>query len=393
MRQVERRVGTFLILIALLPAGLAVPAREAAPAAPRYEQIDDLVLRMPAGALVIPADWEMVGVVARPQGCHANGPYMKYIAQGPDGITAIEYLPGVAWWAASNYNPSQPRPPGYCYPEAAASAEEFLRDAVLTQLRPDAQIVGVEDFSPQAVEALRAELEKMQAQNAAQAARLGMQPHHITHEGKQIRIRYQRNGHPVEELVSAIVTCYTARMAGNMVAPPYYQRNCTSNGTVIQRAAAGRFDPQLFSAVRLITNPAWRQEVDARMQAATDEINRISWQIHNNLMAASDAAARARTAEWEASEKARAESVQHTLDNARAQQAAQDHAAKEFANGILGQSTYTNPETGQRIVTGNQYKNVYVSRDGHTILKTDDPEDPNRNPLFNEAFTEMSLTH
>ena len=111
------------------------------------------------------------------------------------------------------------------------------------------------------------------------------------------------------------------------------------------------------------------------------------------MMAASDAAAAARTAEWQASEQARAESVQHTLDNARAQRAAQDRAARDFSNGLLGKSTYTNPETGQQIVTGNQYKNVYLSRDGRTMLKTDDPGDPNRSPLFNEAFTEMELTH
>jgi hypothetical protein len=393
VRQLERSLCTFVFMIALLPAGLAAPAPEAAPAAARYEQIDDLVLQMPAGLLVIPADWQMAGVVARPQGCHGAGPYMKYIAQAPDGVTAIEYLPGVSWWAASNFNPNQPRPPGYCYPEAAASAEEFLRDAVLTQLRPGAQIIGVEDFPPERVEALRAELENMQAQNAAEARRLGLAPHQITHEGKRIRIRYERGGQPVEELIGAIVTCTTARMPGNMVTGPWYQRLCGSNGTLIQRAPAGRFDPQLFSSVRLITNPAWGQEVAARMKAASDAAIARSWEAHNNMMAASNAAAAARTAEWAAGEKARAESVQHSLDNARAQQAAQDRAARDFSNGILGQSTYTDPGTGRQIVTGNQYKNVYLSRDGHTILKTDDPEDPNRNPLFTDAFTEMALTH
>jgi hypothetical protein len=382
-----------VFLIALLPAGLAAPAPQATSPATRYEQIDDLVLQMPAGLLVIPADWQMAGVVARPQGCHASGPYMKYIAQAPDGVTAIEYLPGVAWWAASNFNPNQPRPPGFCYPQAAASAEEFLRDAVLAQLRPEAQIIGVEDFPPEQVEAQRAQLERMQAQNAAEARRLGLAPQLITHEGKRIRIRYERNGQPVEELLSAIVDCSTARMPGNMVAPPYYQRMCNSNGTLIQRAPAGRFNPQLFSSVRLITNPAWGQAVAARMKAASDAAIARSWAAFNATMAASDAAAAARTAEWAAGEKARAESVQHSLDNARSQQAAQDRAARDFSNGLLGKSTYTNPETGQQIVTGNQYKNVYLSRDGHTILKTDDAGDPNRNPLFNEAFTEMALTH
>jgi ABC-type sugar transport system substrate-binding protein len=63
-----------VFLIALLPAGLAAPAPQATSPATRYEQIDDLVLQMPAGLLVIPADWQMAGVVARPQGCHASGP-------------------------------------------------------------------------------------------------------------------------------------------------------------------------------------------------------------------------------------------------------------------------------------------------------------------------------
>ena len=271
MRPLLQRTFRALALCLAVPhIGLAAPAREG-PAAPttRYEQIDDLVLKMPAGILVVPVDWQMAGVVARPLGCHWNGPFMKYIAQAPDGITAIEYLPGVAWWDASNFNPNQPRPANFCYPEAAASAEEFLRDAVVAQLRPGAQILGVEDFPPEQVEAMRAKLERMQTQNAAEARSLGLQPHHLTHEGKRLRIRYERNGRPVEELISAIVDCSTARMPGNMVSGPWYQRLCNSNGTLIQRAPAGRFDPQLFSAVRLITNPAWGQEVARRMQAAS----------------------------------------------------------------------------------------------------------------------------
>ena len=391
MRQLARSFGA--LVLALSSAALAAPAPPAASAATRYEQIDDLVLNMPAGALVVPAGWRMAGVVARPLGGHWAGPFMKYIAQAPDGITTIEYLPGVAWWDRSNFNPDQQRPANFCYPESPASAEEFIRYAVIGQLRPNAQILGVEDLAPEAVETLRAQLERRQAQNVAEARRLGVPPHLLVHEGKRIRIRYERNGQQVEELISAIVDCTTSRMPGNMVSGPWEERQCNSNGTVIQRAPAGHFDPQLFATIRLITNPAWFQEVNRRMQAAADEADRRSWAVFNNMMAASDAAAAARTAEWQASEQARAISVQHTLDNARAQQAAQDRAAREFSNGLLGKSTYTNPETGQQIVTGNLYKNVYMTRDGRTILKTDDPGDPNRSPLFNEAFTEMELTH
>ncbi|HWZ65013.1 MAG TPA: hypothetical protein VNX02_18495 [Steroidobacteraceae bacterium] len=380
-----------------LLGSLAILASAAAPAAPapgtRYAQIDDQALQMPAGLLQVPTGWKAVGIVARPQGCHAQGPFMKYTAQAPDGVTAVELLPGWGWWWQSNFNPYQPRPPGFCMPVTADSAESFLRDVVLPQLRPNAQLIAVEDPPPQQVEALRNQLERMQEQNAAQARSLGLAPHHLVHEGKRVRIRYQRNGQSVEELISAVVDCSTARMPGNMVAPPYFQRFCGSNGTVIQRAPAGQFDPQLLGSVRLTPNPAWLQQIAARQQAQTNAMIGASWQAFHSMQAASDAAAAARTAEWAAAEQQRAQSVQESLNEARASQAAQDHAAHEFENAILGKSTYSNPQTGQRIVTGNQYSHLYQSADGSTLYKTNGPEDPNRDPAFTQVFTELDLQH
>lgn len=381
------------LLTSLALFSTAALAATAPPAGTRYEQIDDQLLRMPAALVQVASDWKAVGIVARAQGCHALGPFIKYLAQAPDGITAVEVLPGVAWHWTSNFNPYQPRPPGFCMPVAASSAEGFLRDFLLPQLRPDAEIIGVEDVPPQQLEKLRTEQQRMQEEDAAEAHSLGLAPHQVTHEGKRIRIRYQRNGRQVEEQIRVVIDCSLARMPGNMVAPPYYQRLCSSGPTVILRAPAGRFDERAMSSVRLIMNPEWEQEIEKRQQAAADQANKASWAAFHSMMAASDAAAAARTAQWQASERARAASVQATLNEAAASQAAQDHAAHEFENAILGKSTYTNPQTGQRIVTGNEYSHIYQSADGNTLYKTNGPEDPNRNPLFTQAFTELDLQH
>ena len=166
--------------------------------ASRTVRIDDPAYQMPAASVDLPAAWQFAGQVIRPRGCHAQGVNIQYTAQSGDGLTAIEVMPGASWsWTDSPAMQQNMQRSG-CPAVPAASPAEFLTAIALPALRPDAQLLAIEDVAPAFKERLASELEQRRQQNAAVARQYGLPPQQLTHEAKRARVRYQRNGQPVE---------------------------------------------------------------------------------------------------------------------------------------------------------------------------------------------------
>src|SRR5208282_4854647 len=115
----------------------------------RTVEIYDPALQMRAATLQIPADWKFDGVIDRSRGCHGTGPEAQTRAQSPDGLTAIEVYPGLAWRDTTSQSLAQIMARGGCPPVDMSTPTEFLQRIVLPHLRPNATLDRVDPLFPQ----------------------------------------------------------------------------------------------------------------------------------------------------------------------------------------------------------------------------------------------------
>jgi hypothetical protein len=194
-----------------------------------------------------------------------------------------------------------------------------------------------------------------------------------------VRIEYEENGQPMEEMVGTLIDCMESQTVALPKQPSYTRRLCSSRGTFLARAGKGHLDelaaqpptpPQI--------NKAWDERVIQDMKA---DFQRIQ--------AASDQAFKAMTQKMQAdtqrmvnqSERFRAQqqaSTNAALANDRASQAAIDNAAHQTSLAVLGRQTFVNPSTGQKIEASSEYNHQWISSDGSTLIQTQDHTlDPN----------------
>ena len=132
---------------------------------------------------------------------------------------------------------------------------------------PKAKIAAVLPLLPEGQAALKEQLEKARQQNAAMARQYGQPPQKLTLDGARVRVQYERNGRPTEEMVSAVVDCFGSQMPPMIGQPAAERRSCTSRGTVIVRAPQGRLDelmalPQFAALSKSVqVNPDWQSRL------------------------------------------------------------------------------------------------------------------------------------
>jgi hypothetical protein len=363
----------------------------------RTADISDPALGMVAGTLQFPADWRFAGVVARAGSCASAGG-IRYSVQTPDGNTAFEKFPDYAWsWHTNPYMASGMKQRG-CTVAPILTAADFLKQIMIPNLRPDAQVLSIGPLVPEVQAQLDAELKQMRESTIRIGASYGHSPEQSERiagsivDGARARVAYTRNGQPVEEMLRAIIVCGTHEQGPGFNTPPSRSALCRTQFMGLTRAPKGQLEGMapVFGEVVFSINPAWDQRV-ARIQAQQSQrMIDESWREHNQLMQQSQAAADARTQQCKANEAARQASVDNSIANARAQQNALDQSAVETEKYALGVKTVVNPNTGQTTNVSNQYSHTVQRQSDGTIFQYNDPAfDPRQWADPTQIFTEM----
>jgi hypothetical protein len=352
----------------------------------RIVEVDDPAMQMRAGGMLIPADWKFAGTIARVGGCHGNGAQGKWIAQSPDGLTAVAVFPGSTWHDTTSESMARIMSQNGCDPVDITKAATFLQRVVLPDLRPSATVDRVDPLGPEDQAMLKQQLQKLQDNSdamARQSMQMGLRklfrPDLHSLDGAIARIHYSINGQEVDETVATIVHCADVWVPGNYVAQPSANRNCNSWPVVVMRAPRGTLDhmrPQLLAIKQTYqVDSNWDYQMGQNIQRQTQQMLAASNAAFNARMEASRAAFAAQSANWAANERARQTSVDNSIANARAQQNARDIEAHQMVLFAGDKQTMINPETGLQYEISNKYAHSYASPDGRQVIQSNQPID------------------
>jgi hypothetical protein len=335
--------------------------------------VTDPALNMTAFTVTVPAGWKFTGMLERIPGCHgtlvpADG--LAFTALAPDGVTAIEKLPGTSWgWASDGTSGLNPK----CGPVKISTADEYLLNIAIPNLRPDAQHIAVVPFTPE----MKDMLAKARQQGQAQAPQ-GMK---ITEDAARVRLQYTLKGHPVEELLFVTLICREIDTpAFPMLHRPASQRHiCSSPGTAIRRAPQGKLDPLIGKALPPPQiNNQWDQEISEQMRqqfAAIQKRSDDTFRAIQNHFKEVDNQMRENHEAFMAQQQS---SFNNAMAQDRATQGAIDHAAQMQVRDSLNRQDFIDPNTGRKIETSNQFTHNWISSDGQSVVLNRDPTlDPN----------------
>lgn len=296
---------------------------------------------MLVGRIDVPADWRAEGGVNwdGSTNCAANQMKFQWRAVAPDGVAAIEMMPGYAWQSPAAYIPMNP-----CPVERIGSARDFLAIAARA-MRPGARVIYYRERTDLSAQAQRND-----------------RPGYRTEVG-EMTIAYAARGVPVEEVLSAMVSVSGA--AGNV-------------GYVVGwRAPAGKLDHAAFERVRR-SFKGNMEYARAMGQRGMNAVNRFSQQQsaaisqwHNARMAEINARGAADRAAIRA--RGAAETNAIYAETARGTSAANDRMYDSNLRALKEETTWTNPNTGE-VVQGSIHggERVLQQSDG-SYARTDDP--------------------
>ena len=396
MKTVSLSVGLCVLPLAAAGGLLLSPDSNAADGTQRV-QVTDPKYGITALSFEIPAGWKYAGSIVRPVGCHSRGANVSYTAQSPDGITALVGLPGVTWSWTSSAEALKAMAKAHCPGIDINTPAAFLINIAVPNLHPNAnwKILAVLPLPPEGQANLAAQLKAQIANNASMP---NLRMTNQTLEGARVRLHYVRDGHPIEEMVTAVVTCNDtpmAAIAGNQ--PAALRRTCASRGTSIVRAPQGELDKVMEeSAVKNLVstikpNAEWQNRVSQDMQAefqAMMDANNRQFQANQKYFAEQNAAMLARGQQFQNNMRA---STDAALATDRARQGAIDQSAHATALYSLDRQDFKNPATGQTIEASSEYNHQWLSSDGSTLIQTQDHNfDPNGQVYpGNQSWTEL----
>jgi len=365
----------------------------------RTAEITDPALGMTAASLQLPADWSFGGTVARAGGCTSAGG-IRYFAQSADGNTASEKFPNYSWSWNSNPNFANGMRQRGCTVAPILTAADFLKQIMIPKLRPDAQLLEIGPLAPNVQAQLDTQLKQMRENSIRMGAQYGYSPERSLWisdpllDGARAHVIYTRNGQPVEEYLRVVISCTRGHMPSGFNRSPSETAMCNTSVMNLLRAPKGQMDKLMpvFNEIVLNINPSWSRRVAQIQQQQSQALIDESWRQHNQLMQESQAAADARTRQWQANEAARQISVDNSIANARAQQNAMDRSAVETEKYALGVQTVVNPNTGQTTNVSNQYSHTVQRQSDGKIFQYNDPSfDPRLWADPTQIFTEMPV--
>jgi hypothetical protein len=362
-------------------------------------EVTDPQYSITAVTLEIPADWKFAGTIARPPGCHGHGASLKFTAQSPDGLSAVVALPGVAWNWASTESVQKAMEKAQCPAIDIDTAASFLVNIAVPNIHPNAKIVSVLPLDPEDQAALKEQLEKETQMYASMGTNFKQVNPKWTLDGANVRVQYERDGHPVEEMITAVIHCNEQTMpAVPFIKQAAFQnRTCFSRGTTIVRAPQGHLDemlalPQIKLGKTMQPSSDWQNRIAADQMAAFHQAMADDQRRHDDFEKSLDANNRQfaanlqhfkeqgdqRLAAGRAFQDRQAASFNSAMAADRSRQAAIDASAHATALNSLDRQEFRNPNTGQVIEASNQYSHQWISSDGSTLIQTNDHTyDPN----------------
>jgi hypothetical protein len=362
------------------------PQTQAAPAqGVRQVAVPDPKYNMTAYTVAIPDGWRFGGEIMRNQDCHSMGMAFNYKMESADSLTAVIQLAGVKWhWDNDPWMSQHMRP--QCEPVQIASASGFLINVLLPEVRPHAKIVSVVPPSAEQQRDL-AQMEEQSRQNyALWAQQAGTQPpQHNYVDAVSVRLQYDINGQPVEELVSAVIECYggTNPNIFHPRYPPITNLTCNTRPERIVRAPQGQLDAflasqQLAGLLQGIQpNQQWwmhdaqvvQMEISRDRQISQAAIA-ASWNNFNAMQRSNQALYDQLSASNRQFNQNLVAQGQRSIAQAQSQQNARDAEAHRWINFAGDKADFTNSVTGQTVALSNKYSNTFFSQDGTTAIQT-----------------------
>jgi hypothetical protein len=346
------------------PEEQAAPEEPAAPEGLRlkaHTYVDAQGIGCEAYRLLIPSDWSFEGGVQWPMNNPAMPGTIGFRVRSPDGQTAFEVLPNLAFYWTNNPMVAMSFPVGSFYygneVRPPMPALQALREVVLPRYRgqmPALQISGQESLPG--------------LLGPIQAAGYGGQG--PTSDGAKMRIRYRQADVQIEEELFAVVEMartFAPTMMG-MVENIFWW----ADYLLAFRAQAGQLDAQsqiLEVIVRSFRmNPQWYNRYAQLTQFLTqNQVQQMyhAGQIGQILRGASDFVSEA------------------TMAGYRQQQETRERIADAASLTVRGMDTYRDPTSGGTVELPGRYGYAWANSLNEYIL-TDDPElNPNEGSNLN----------
>jgi hypothetical protein len=315
---------------------------------------------LPTGTVTIPRGWGFAGGVVHATGgdCTVTGTSPVMHIESPDGSMGGVVMPALRAQYLSDPATLRQYASHGCLVATGMTATDFLKGIVIPKARPGARIL---DAGPAPA------LEPMVAQFKQQLAQSGMRGTPPVVSTARVRIGYVRNGHPVEEFVSAMVVCSRQAMPGTRV----FSVDCTADQLSLVYAPASQLDALAArkDLVETKPNPAWQQRLaqnDREYQAAFQQ--QLNRQQNQNAQHA-QAYAQQNIDTIHRIGKA-------SMDADRQKQAAIDHAAQGTALSMSNSNIYEDPKTGEHYKLSDQYSHTYMNAEGTTVQQTNSASGP-----------------
>jgi hypothetical protein len=356
--------------------------------------VQDPLYGMTAASLEIPSNWLFAGTVARPPGCTAAGPAVKYVAQSPDELTALEVFPGFSWVWNSDQSFSRLLQQQHCAVHSFLSAAEFLKQVALPKLRPGAEVISIEPPKPEMQAKLDAALAQFNAQSAQMAAQYRQPAPRNIFEGAHAHVRSLRGGKKVEEEIATVIRCTVMQMPGLYRMPAQTKHQCSANVVTVVRAPDGQLEslrPRFEAIMKTYKqDQQWAQRLadDGQKQAQQSlDASRAQGQA---ILKNGEDQQKIRDNNHKAFLEQQRRGTDSALAADRARQEAMHSGALQTEQMSLNQGTYVDPKTGKTTVTTNQYNKVWQAPDGTTLHTNDVTYDPNG--YDNQTWTELKPT-
>jgi hypothetical protein len=333
---------------------------------------------IPAMDLLIPAGWTFDGKVEwANRGCFTDLAAISFHMQSPDGKIVIEGYPSFSWQFVDN--PSVQRylvaenQQGLkvglkpCPVNQPVPAATVLTKIIVPHLRPGKTIAAMET-SADLDQFIKDRTAEMQAHVAKTNQSLQLRA-----DEARARLKYDVDGAPVEEWISAVSMAQTSPSGDGRGGRRYDNRAIM---IMSMRAPAGQLEAneRLLAAVRGSIH--LDQDWGAQFLSMVDKLNTAQQQQR----AARDQIIR----QFQQDEIA---AINGVVANS---QRGSDQAVAAESQYLRGVETYRDPSTGKQYELDNKYGNAWMNSNGSDVILSDDP---NLNPSSVQTGSWTPMEH
>ena len=326
-----------------------------------YAAAANLPEPQPGIELLIPATWEFNGWIRQFGGreaCFSDSLAAYWEAKSEDGTTKIQGIPTYSWQYSDDpqvmHNLTDPNRRTHtgnphndlCPVAKPLSAEQYFRQVVLNELRPQMTVVSVEPFPA---------LDQLVRQ------RNGLPP---TDDGKsgtridaiRVRLEYEMDGKPMELWYPVAVFTQIYRVGRGS----FYDMHAV--GQVLMGAPKGKLDAndRLFNVV--LNSIQLTPQYSAYVKKTVGD----NFQLQAKKLAAMD------KIQSDVNDFA-TQTYLHMSENA---QRASDAGFRASDQNLRDVQTFRDPRTGNRVELSNQYGNAWLNGANEYVMS----DDPNFNP-------------